>query len=410
MKVDLISDLPPSIIELILMKVPIRDAVKTSKLSSKWRYKWTTIPNLEFNDNCVGPRSKSGFANFITYCLFLHEGPIHKFVLRSSFLRSSPVVDQWLLFLSRKGIKELSIELADVEWFKFHSCLFSCTKLTHLELMRCELEPPPSFKGFLFLKSLNLQRILIPSDAIQRLISSCPLLETLLLWTCGGLKLTIWAPNLKYLNLDGEYKDIYLENTPLLISVTVATYMSDYPTDLLNCNFDKFFCRIPCLERLVGQIYFTKYLSIGIEGSSMSIKHDHLKSIELDQISFEDMDELLVLLRLIVNSPNLEELNISGCYNSSTDSASPEWSFWEKECPKEYMFSQLKSVRLSDMFGEMNEMEFIKLILERAPVLEAMTIIPSSYAKEGALNMLIALARYRRASAQAELIFLQKEI
>lgn len=39
--------------------------------------------------------------------------------------------------------------------------------------------------------------------------------------------------------------------------------------------------------------------------------YQNLKFIELYQVSFEDMKELLVVLRLIVSSPNLEELQIS---------------------------------------------------------------------------------------------------
>lgn len=76
------------------------------------------------------------------------------------------------------------------------------------------------------------------------------------------------------------------------------------------------------------------------------------------------------------------------------------------------MFNQLKTVKFSDTVGGVNEMKFIKFILERSPVLETLTIVTSSYKlnKLDALNMLIALTRFRRASAQAELIFDRKEI
>lgn len=259
--VDLISDLPANVIEMILMNIGIKDAVGTSLLSRIWRYRWTTIPNLLFNDNCVEGRSERRFIHFVTYCLLLHEGPINKFFLWSSFLRSNHVIDQWLLSLSRKNIKELSIELAENEWFRAPSCLFNCLKLTRLDLVRCELNPPPSFEGFLFLKCLSLQQFVMPPGGIQNLISSCPLLETLNLWSSDELELTLSAPNLKYLTLEGEYKEIYLENTPLLVDVIVSTYMNEDTAEIIenrSCNFDRFFGRIPCLERLVGQIYFTK--------------------------------------------------------------------------------------------------------------------------------------------------------
>ncbi|KAF5942780.1 hypothetical protein HYC85_020422 [Camellia sinensis] len=83
---DLISDLPQSIIETILTKLPIRDAVRTFSLSSKWRYIWANLTQLVFDDNCATLCNDKGavedsLAKFITRFLFLHDGPIHKFSL-----------------------------------------------------------------------------------------------------------------------------------------------------------------------------------------------------------------------------------------------------------------------------------------------------------------------------------------
>ncbi|GKD04827.1 F-box/FBD/LRR-repeat protein-like protein [Tanacetum coccineum] len=45
---DRLSNLPSGIIELILCRVPIQEAGRTSILSKEWRYRWTRIPNLVF--------------------------------------------------------------------------------------------------------------------------------------------------------------------------------------------------------------------------------------------------------------------------------------------------------------------------------------------------------------------------
>lgn len=58
-------------------------------------------------------------------------------------------------------------------------------------------------------------------------------------------------------------------------------------------------------------MHVSKYLSIGGDPGSLPITFDHLKIIELFEVSFEDMTEVLVLLRLITGSPNLEEFLIS---------------------------------------------------------------------------------------------------
>lgn len=265
---DLISDLPVSIIESILASVPIRDAVRTSILSSKWRYKWNGITSIVVDEKCVPPSNdrtanEKKLLKFVNQLLFLHQGPIHKFKLTSSYLQSSPKIDQFLLFLSRNGLQELVLELGEgFELFRIPSCLFNCEKLIRLDLVRCELEPPVGFKGFMCLKALSLHQVLISSDAIDSLISSCPLLESLSLSYSDSVALTIHAPKLRTLFLEGEFKDVILEDTPLLVDISVALYMSDDAADHFennsNCNFTSFLGGVPNLERLAGHVYFTK--------------------------------------------------------------------------------------------------------------------------------------------------------
>lgn len=276
---DLISDLPQSIIESILTRLPIRDAVRTSFLSSKWRYRWATLTHLVFDEECVTLSNdralfEDKLINFITRALFLHQGPIHKFQLCcTSYLQSCPEIDQWILFLSRKDIKELVLKLGESEWIRVPSCLFKCKKLVRLELFRCELDPPPTFKGFLCLKSLNLYQVFVASDAIESLISSCPLLESLSLSYSDSLTLNICAPNLKYLCLEGEFKDICLQNTPRLIAMSVAMYMTEDIAEHMQqgstCNFIKLLGSVPYLQRLIGRIYFTKVILCHVFGCSV---------------------------------------------------------------------------------------------------------------------------------------------
>ncbi|XP_031386553.1 F-box/FBD/LRR-repeat protein At1g13570 isoform X2 [Punica granatum] len=437
MEDDRLSDLPPNIVESILTRLPIREAVKTSILSRSWRYKWASLTKLVFDDNCVdslGDFTKDIFVNFVTRCLFLHQGPIHMFKLSTSYLQYVPDIDQWILFLSRNDIKELVLELGEGEWFRVPSCLFNCSKLTRLELVNCELDPPPTFKGFPNLRILTLHQVLVAADAIESLISSCPVLENLSLSYFDSLAMTISAPNLKYLNLEGEFKDICLENTPALVALSVAMYMTDDIAEHFeqssSCKFVKFLGGTPLLEHLIGQIYFTKYLSIGDYPATFSITYDRLKVIELYQVSFEDMKEILVVLRLITSSPNLRELTISVSFDgtlynvierslfydflsllqgSSNTVASAvvttDLDFWEEECPSDCTFGQLKSVKMTDLSCVPHELEFIKFILRNSPILETMRVSPSSYVKDKTVNMLMQLVRFRRASAQAELIF-----
>ncbi|XP_047182522.1 F-box/FBD/LRR-repeat protein At1g13570-like [Vigna umbellata] len=415
---DLISDLPQSIIESILVQLPIRDAVRTSILSSKWRYKWASITQLVFDDKCVPPFSNDrevverSVVKFITRALFLHQGPIHKFQISNSMLQSCPEIDQWILFLSRNDIKVLVMELGEGEFFRIPSSLFNCRKLTRLELSRCELDPPHSFKGFVCLRSLNLHQVLISPDAVESLISRCPLLESLSLSYFDNLALTISAPNLKYLYLEGEFKDICLEDTPLLVEISIAMYMTDDIAEHFeqssNCNFLKFLGGVPNLEKLVGLIYFTKYLSIGIDSVHLPIMYHNLETIELYQVNFEDTKEILVILRMITSSPNLKELHISGSSNIPIAADAPDLDFWEKGSLSDSALNKLKTVKLSEMGGWPHEIEFIKYLLCRSPVLETLSIIPCVFDMGNNLKMLIELVKCRRASSRGEVIFIHE--
>lgn len=265
--IDYMSDLPQGIIEAILTKLPLRDVVRTSVLSSKWRYKWATITELEFDDRCISITqdrllARMNLVKFVNQFLLLHDGPITKFTLSTAYLPNSPVVDQWLLYVSRKDLKELNLELAEREWFKAPSYVFSFKKLVCLELVRCVLDPPLNFKGFLCLKHLNLQQVIVTPDSLENLISGCLLLESLTLSYFSSSDLTIRGPNLKYLVLEGVFKDICVENSPMLISISIAMYMTDdiaeHFAQSSSCKFNKILGGLPSLQRLIGRSYFAK--------------------------------------------------------------------------------------------------------------------------------------------------------
>lgn len=416
---DLLSDLPLSIIEIILTLLPIRDAVRTSVLSSKWRYRWASIPELVFSDHCVDSTDKDilegRLISFITHALLLHHGPIHKFKIRSSVLQGFPDVDQWMLFLSRNDVRELTLELGGGDdLVRVPSCLFSCKYLTHLELSRFELDPPPTFKGFPCLKTLNLQQVFMAREAIESLISSCPLLESLTLYYFDGWDLNIYAPNLKALCLEGEFKNICLEKTPQLEVMVITLYTNpdevqeEHFEQSFGCTYVKFLSGVPNLRRLSGHVYFTKYLSIGIDQWRPQVTYGHLRIIELQQVSFEDVNEILVVIWLITSSPNLEELHISGSPNTVTAIEASDLDFWKTECPSDCTLKRLKTVMMTDLGGVPHEMEFIRFLLGNSPVLEKMCIAPSTYVTAGRVDILVELVRFRRASPLAEILFIQE--
>lgn len=65
---------------------------------------------------------------------------------------------------------------------------------------------------------------------------------------------------------------------------------------------------------------------------------------------------------------------------------------------------QLQYVRIDGIAGIKSELDFISLLLLYSPVLERMTVKPAF--SIGEVQLMKELLRFRRASGQAEIIFL----
>ncbi|KAL7219810.1 hypothetical protein ACSBR2_012803 [Camellia fascicularis] len=83
---DQISELPRNIIEGILEQMSIRDAARSSILSTKWRSIWITISQLKlgnqfFKDTLkIKPIVKHELVSVVEKILLLHDGPIPMFL------------------------------------------------------------------------------------------------------------------------------------------------------------------------------------------------------------------------------------------------------------------------------------------------------------------------------------------
>ncbi|KAH7688260.1 RNI-like protein [Dioscorea alata] len=187
---DIISYLPYEIKEMILERLPIKDVVRTSVLSSKWRYVWASLRKLVFDDKdfITDEDFDNMFAEFVDGFLLLHDGLIMKFHLMMEF-ELSETIDRWILVVSRKKVQNLKLVLSGPsdDMYKMHSSLFSCHQLRHLCLANCFVTLPRNFKGLGKLKTLKLDDVDISDDDLIYLVLSCPQLQQLeLIWSENG--------------------------------------------------------------------------------------------------------------------------------------------------------------------------------------------------------------------------------
>lgn len=182
---DFISSMPDNVITNILDRLPIQDAVKTSMLSRDWRSKWTLLTQLTFDEWFFRYLPNNFDGKHITRLLLHLKGPIRKFVLSfmnhelGSQVLNYDEIHHWVLFLSRKGIEELTINNWTSEPLKMPTQLYSRMELKHLELYECCFPNPHSFRGFPNLLSLELFDVTFQSYTFWEFIARCPLLEFL---------------------------------------------------------------------------------------------------------------------------------------------------------------------------------------------------------------------------------------
>ncbi|KAK9927745.1 hypothetical protein M0R45_024914 [Rubus argutus] len=378
MEFDRLSNLPLDVLEQILSCLPIKEAVKTSVLSSNWRYKSATLPHLVFDDQCVSAQNHAAFVKIVDHVLHSHIGPIHKFKLSHHHLEATSDIDRWILHLSRNAIKEFILEIWTRRRYSIPSCLFSCRDIAHLELYHCLVKLPPQFKGFGSLKSMDFQRVHLSQDVLETMIACCPLLEKLTLANCHGFtRFKINAPNLQIFDLEGDYEDFILENTSNLAQVCIDLDVKVDQRQILdlNCsNLLKFFADLPNIRRLKIQSCFLKYLAVGALPEKLPEPCLHLEFVSVC-VSFSDLDEILTLLCLLRSSPALKNLEI--LVPQDHQAVAREVKSWLHDHVN-FHFTQLRFVKITDLSGVNAALDFIRFLLLSSPVLEKMTIKPTS--------------------------------
>jgi hypothetical protein len=270
-ELDRISCLPDRVIDQILSCLPIKEAVRTSILSSKWSNKWYTLPNLVFDKHCISDAAtqdpsviNNKFLRIVDHVLLLHNGPINKFLIHDYYcnlisLSSMTDIQRWIIHLTRRSIKEFVLHIWLEERYTMPWCLFSCQSLHHLELKCCLLKPPTAFEGFKNLKSLALSHITMTQNSFENMISNSPFLEKLMLFNLDGFsQINIHGPTLKVADIStSAFEDISFENTFRLVELTLYLHRCHLGR-LRGCssNLLRFFIHLPHIQSLEIHHYF----------------------------------------------------------------------------------------------------------------------------------------------------------
>ncbi|GJW27231.1 F-box/FBD/LRR-repeat protein-like protein [Tanacetum coccineum] len=335
---DIISTLPQNLIEKILTLMPIRDALRTSTLSTNWRYHWMSMPKFVFDDRMfnVPPNSnkllkKHKFLEAMFHCLLLHRGLILGFTLSFHDVILVSEIDRMILHLSMSNcLKEFTLETLTID-YELPSSFFKLQGLEQLVLKNYDLEPRTTFNGFMVLVGDNEKE--------------------------AGDELTC--------------------------------------VELLEC--------LPCVMHLELSKYYIKFFAAGDMLHKFSTLLVPLKSLNLE-VCFLEPDEFCFAVCLIKSSPELEKLALKMYDNDKLPLPSMELD------PQNYPGFNLDHLKEFEIisFGNLAyEMEFVKLVLAKSPMLKKARVeLDANLSVNDELQMFRDLIKYpfRRASPTAKLI------
>jgi len=166
-EIDKISNFPMDNLDKIFKDMSFRELVKTCVLSKKWEHLWAMHPILvlerEFFKEISGNigLTKDGFSGLIDNILFRHVGSIVKFILDLStiYYNDNRDLGHWLLCVTSKCVKELTLKNHKHNCYTLPFCIFDCPTLTYLDVTNFIVKPLSSKALFPNLLELTLRSI-----------------------------------------------------------------------------------------------------------------------------------------------------------------------------------------------------------------------------------------------------------
>ncbi|XP_035831589.1 F-box/FBD/LRR-repeat protein At1g78750 isoform X2 [Helianthus annuus] len=326
---DLISQLPESIVPRILYYCPPAELVRMSVASKTWFRLTASFPHLDFTIRNF--RSRESFFKYVEYTTsrFCNQNlTAHRLRLITTLREPAELytVDRCLELLLQNGVYDLVINVVNLSEspsasarYRLPNILLSVSALSALTINGCDL--PSSFMlhavMFKCLGLLCLINVSIDDEVISYLTTSCPFLRVFQVEACHGLKrfcvyghqhlrsvsiqyntpferIDIEAPNLHHLLI----KDDYGRGPPQmnLASCEKLKNVSYYENSLSNVYiFTDILSNFPFVENLNLS---TSYKCNKLKLSSHSLRTLVLYSqCDLEKVEF--------------NTPNL----VSFCYS-----------------------------------------------------------------------------------------------
>ncbi|KAJ1699866.1 hypothetical protein LUZ63_008378 [Rhynchospora breviuscula] len=417
---DYISSLPEVLLTSILSSLPIKEAARTSVLSSRWRHLWKSAP-LHLDDsflNLDNPDLDDSSCEAAYNIIQAHMGPIEYCNLSKIDDRDLyPTINSILRQLSQKKIKHLSLSfnktwerMVDIhirvleardgnilerQVYKVRPSFFKCKSLKQLDLFCCRVSKNTNLANMLpNLKEINLEYVFLNDVFMDRLFS-CPNLEKVKMYYCCGPKqVQIRSRKLRELvityGIHFPYvfvEEIFIDDAPSLEVLTIDDTPCHFATPdhhITNIMMMKLKIRTaPNLGQLglycyLGDVHFMHGDDDCLVTSSPSALLPSLKALSI-RLAFCDQDMQSVLAGILRCSPGLEYLHLKNSHRRVLDQAvlvhnkREVLNSWNNQHNFDFL-ENLQKFIMCDFRGCEPEVEFACFLIEKASALKNINI------------------------------------
>ncbi|GER52321.1 F-box family-6 [Striga asiatica] len=378
---NLIDELPDDILISILSRLSLKQAAVTTILSRRWVKLWTLTRRLVFegpkkfkNVNSESVEAKrQNFISWVNNTLLSHQGTtLDEFTVCFDLDGGTcvPDIDRWIIFALEKRSRCLCLE------FDILSSKYTLTTRFLTSQAIC------------FLEVVRLSSLQVSEEAVEHILSACPLLRLLRLEdseSLARLRISSPVPNLKILEImecpleyieissatsllsfsySGQRPKGTITNVPNLVEASIGGDCAEFVVDN-SCHFSGF---LSGMETLELDLEFKRFKSFP-ELPSMK----NLKRLELHLCGYF-VESLLFCADILETSCLLQRLTLKVSWPSHYEVYKRE-RVEEMEAEPEH--EHLKVIEFVGFQGGVVEVELLLCLMDRAVSLKSLIIHPS---------------------------------
>ncbi|KAL3642109.1 hypothetical protein CASFOL_012924 [Castilleja foliolosa] len=437
---DRISNLPQPILHHILCFLSQENALQTSLLSKSWRYLGSTRPKFELRRGHFQHIKDTDLSALDKTLQRYYDQnlSIQQFIVDIKCypinLETISLLEKWItIVITNMGAKTLSLDFHPLHAFVVPSVVLRAEFVEELYLSWCELKQVDFTKKLSLnrLQKLSLVHVCVKEETFEKIMSSCPLVECLVLEMCKGLR-SIKVntndnnKNLKHFEFLHNSSDLgycsikidyvsnlekvkinvcpnWLDNSNLYFTNLKSLYLTSMCLSVVK-SFDS--SKFPCLEDLTLDDCY------GFEEFNLS-------SCSIKRLSIIDPGKAI---KATIDAPNILYFKYSSCYLHSSFSFTTTSHEWEShihlyyflvypddsDCSSSWLYkitelvkglSQSKiSMNLCQRFEERNMKEIMLLdnsSFKELVVVEKLTISLASISLAAIMQCLFLIIRPR---------------